>query len=90
VSPHLTADDIAAIRSEEGGLADLIAAITNRPTANRTPAPPAIGSNHAPGHQPGAWPAGTRTDRPTCHADCTCALNQHTRPAAMPSATPAA
>lgn len=78
---RVAADDIAALRTEEGGLATFIAAlVANRPT-EATPAPPVIGSANGPLHKPGAWPSGTRTDRPTCHPGCDCAIH----PAAVPA-----
>lgn len=74
-APVVTADDIAAIRAEEGGIANFISMLANRPAAQDA-APPAIGSAHAsPLHRPGAWPSGTRADLPTCHPDCDCSLS---------------
>lgn len=85
MSLHLAPEDIAAIRTEEGGLAGLIAALTaSRPTAATPAPPPVIGSANGPLHKPGAWPSGTRTDRATCHPDCDCAT--HPAPAATPTA----
>lgn len=84
---RVTADDIAALKAEEGGLAVFIAALTANQPATQAPAPPVIGSAHGPGHKPGAWPAGTRTDRDTCNPDCDCAI--HVQPAA-PAHQPAA
>jgi hypothetical protein len=71
----VSADDIAAIRAEEGNLRSFIAALTSRPTADTPAPPPVIGSANGPLHTPGAWPSGTRTDRPTCHPDCDCAIH---------------
>lgn len=81
---HLDAADIAAIRAEEGGLTALIAALTSRTTPARTIGPPPVGSAHAPGHRPGAWPTGIHapTGSATCSPDCDCALDHHARPAA--------
>lgn len=70
----VTADDITALKAD-GDLARFIAELTtNRPTATEPAPPPSVGSLYGPFHQPGAWPAGTRTDRPTCHPDCDCAI----------------
>lgn len=81
-APVVTADDIAAIRAEEGGIAALIAMLANPPAAQDA-APPVIGSAHAsPLHRPGAWPSGTRTDLPTCDPNCDCTLNHPTLPPA--------
>jgi hypothetical protein len=76
-----TADDIAAIRAD-GGLKALIDALTGRTPkpADAAPAQPEYRPPSSPLHRPGAWPAGTRTDRPTCHPDCDCAI--HPPPAA--------
>lgn len=82
MNAHLTADDIAAIRTEEGGLTALIAALTQRPPANTPAPPPPTGSLHGPLHRPGAWPAGIHapTGSATCHPDCDCTTQP--RPAA--------
>lgn len=82
-APVVTADDIAAIRQEEGGLASLIAMLANRPSTSAASAPP-IGSAHtSPLHRPGAWPAGTRPAGPnTCSSDCDCALDHPPLPPA--------
>ncbi|WUH94585.1 hypothetical protein OG900_33520 [Streptomyces sp. NBC_00433] len=81
MSPQISADDVAAIRAEDGNLRDFIEALTaSRPAAAAPPPPPVIGSANGPLHKPGAWPSGTRTDRPTCHPDCDCAT--HRAPAA--------
>lgn len=75
---QITPDDIAALRAE-GNLTAYINALTGR-----TPKPAVQAASDpvfvpGPLHRPGAWPAGTRTDAPTCHPDCTCAIT--TRPA---------
>lgn len=82
---RISADDIAAIRAEEGDLTTFIAALTSRPTPDAAPPPPRVGSAHtSPLHRPGAWPSGTRPAGPnTCDPGCDCALdNQPLPPAA--------
>lgn len=79
---RISADDIAALRAQ-GDLRAYIDAIAGR-TPTPTPKPettlaPELLPPTSPLHRPGAWPAGTRTDRPTCHPDCDCAI---TRPPA--------
>lgn len=74
---QISADDIAAIKAD-GGLEALIDALTGRapkPKADK-PAQPEYAPPTSPLHQPGAWPYGTRTDRPTCHPDCDCAITR--------------
>jgi hypothetical protein len=74
MSTSVTADDIAALKAD-GDLRRFITELTaNRPTAATAAPPPAVGSLHGPDHRPGTWPAGTRTDRDTCHPDCNCAI----------------
>jgi hypothetical protein len=72
----LSDDDIAALRKEGdfGAYLRLRFGAGETPAA-ATPAPPVIGSANGPLHKPGAWPSGTRTDRPTCHPDCDCATH---------------
>jgi hypothetical protein len=73
MSAPVTADDIAALKAE-GDLRRFIADLTACPPATRQTAPPVTGAHHGSAHRPGAWPAGTRTDRDTCDPECTCSL----------------
>jgi hypothetical protein len=83
---QVTAEDIAALRQEDGGIQGLIAALTGRVPKPATVAEPAVDTppDFGPHHRPGAWPAGTRTDQPTCHPDCRCAITS--RPAVASAA----
>jgi hypothetical protein len=83
----LTVEDIAALR-EQGDFGAYLRMRFAAPEAAPAapPPPPPAGHAHGPLHKPGAWPAGTRTDRPTCHPDCDCSLAPHPAARAVPPA----
>lgn len=71
-----TVEDIAELRKQGDDFREYLRL---RLAAGRAPAAPpqqtATRADFGPLHRPGAWPAGTRSDRPTCHPDCDCSLN---------------
>jgi hypothetical protein len=68
---QVTPDDIATLRAE-GSLRAYIDALTGRVPKSEIAETAAEPYDPGPLHTLGAWPAGTRTDRPTCHPDCGC------------------
>lgn len=73
-----TPDDMAALAAE-GTLVDYLLSTTGRSRKKArlmsTATPPIEIPIRDPRHRPGAWPAGTRSDIPTCDPDCPCALH---------------
>lgn len=73
-----TVEDITAMRAQGDDFREYLR--MRLAAGRRQPEPPqqtATHTDYGPLHRPGAWPAGTRTDRPTCHPDCDCSLTSH-------------